>query len=441
MKLFLQIAVAGYILSSIITCSNSKSNSTIIEKKILIEVCIADTNHSYSLYIPSHEKECNSMPLIIVLDPHGSGKSVIGKFLKSAEKYKCIIAASNLIKNNYPNYNRAIQQIITDVKKKYPVNDFVIICGFSGGARMAISYSQSNSVDGIMACGALASIDELKSSRIQIYSVMGMTDFNFPEIAQYIIAPETKPKNLSLEISGELHEWPDSSVLLRGIGFLISKSGEKENPCIKKKLISNELENSCLKEAINLKQTHEYIKARLFYANLIELDPLKHEKKIKENLDSISNSSSYTNELQQFKKSLQFEMKLRETYYNAFTTADAKWWYKEITTLNYQIEHVTNTYELVVYKRIKAYIGIMCYSLSRNALLNNDMKVADKALFVYKLIEPQNPDMYYFSAIYNLKTGNSRLAEELLHQALIAGFSDTMLIRSNFPLSIVNSIL
>jgi hypothetical protein len=440
MKLFSQLIVSLSILAIIMTCMRSTSNRTIIEGKLLTQKCVSDTNHSYTLYIPSHENACVSMPLIVVVDPHGSGKSVINKFFDPAEKYKCIIAASNLIKNNYPEYNRSIQQLILDVKKKYPVNNFVYICGFSGGARMAISFSQSNNVDGILACGALATINELKASRSHIYSIMGMTDFNFPEIAEFIITPELKPHNLSLEIYGELHEWPDSSVLSRGIGFLINISEQNDNLSHLKKYISIYLENNFLTQAYNYEKSQEFIKARLIYSNLLELDNLEHKKTVQKCLDSISNSISYMAEIQQFKKSLQFEMKLREAYYNAFTTSDANWWTKEVATLNYQIENETNKYDLFVYKRIKAYLGIICYSLSRNFLSNNDMTNAFKALAIYKLIEPQNPDMFYFSALYNLKKGNTNQAEELIRKAMKSGYNDTMLIRQNFPQRIVDRV-
>jgi hypothetical protein len=416
------------------SCKSQTKHKTIEAYGNLSVTCQSEKQHSYALYIPSHDSTCSSLPLLIVLDPHGSGSSVINRFKPLSEKFKIIIAASNLIKNNYPDFNQSILNLVQDVKNKYGAGNTLYISGFSGGARMAIAYAQSNKTDGIMACGALAQKDELIKCNTTIYSIMGMSDFNFPEIAQFIFAPETKPKNLSLEIAGEIHEWPDSSVLLRGIGYLLYNT-VKEADCISSnKLIVEELENTFLARATDFKKEKEFIKAKLLYDNLSESKIHSQKKLIKEKLDSLLNCSDYKYELEQFKKTLAFEMKLREAYYNTLIKNDDQWWDQEIKNLNLQMEKTNNKYELLVYKRIKAYLGILCYSLTRNSFSNNDFAYTEKILHVYKLIEPHNADMFFYSAVLNLKKGNNAgQIKALFDSAIKNGFTDTLLINQYFP--------
>lgn len=424
-----------------ISCKEHDTGKIIKASMSLKETCQTEAGHTYAYYVPSHDFACKEMPLLIVLDPHGAGNSAIKKFIFTAEKYKCIVAASNLIKNNYAGLHQSINYLIDDLKHKFSVSNHVIICGFSGGARMAISYAHSEKTLGILACGALASVDELKESNTFIYSIMGMTDFNFPEIAGFIIQPETKPVNLFIEIAGDVHEWPDSSVISRGIGFLLLKTKINREDCLNQKSGNFEIENDLLTAANSNVHSQELLKAKLLYSNFLELEKTKHEKLARKSLDSILNSSEYINEIQLFKKSLYFEMKLREAYYNAFSTSDINWWTREIGSLNRQIEVATDKYELAAYKRIRAFIGIMCYSLARNAVLSNDFTTGDKILTIYKFIEPQNADMYFYSALYYLKKGNNKLAEELLILACKNGFNDQELLKQQFPKNIADRVI
>jgi hypothetical protein len=440
MKTIIRLLLIVLISTLLFSCKTQNSHNIIHEKKLLNVYCSNEINHSYAIYVPSHEQKCSEMPVIIVLDPHGAGNSVINSFITASEKYKFIVAASNLVKNNYPSYNQSINNLVEDVKSKNSSANSVYLCGFSGGARMAISYAQSHKIDGILACGALAGNNELIACQTNIYSVMGMSDFNFPEIASYIISPELKPNSLFLEIAGDIHEWPDSSVLSRCIGYLITKSAKNNNSCLSKKQLLNNLEKSFLDIAGNMEQAQEYIKAKQLYSNLMELENLKHGNLIREKLESILNSSGYKSEFLEFKQSLEFERKVREAYYNAFNISDINWWNKEILGLNHQIEVTTDKYDLLVYKRIKAFLGIMCYSLSRNSIFTNDLEKAQKILAIYKNIEPQNPDMFFYTALYNLKSGNKQIAKELLKTAIEHGFNDTTLIKQNFPVVITKEI-
>ena len=92
-------------------------------------------------------------------------------------------------------------------------------------------------------------------------------------------------------------------------------------------------------------------------------------------------------------------------------------------------------------KRIKAFLGIICYTLTNNALRTNDLNTASKTLEIYKLVEPANPDMSYFFALYYLKTGKIDLISEYLKGALENGFSDTIQMKKELPAATWKNII
>ncbi|HJX70880.1 MAG TPA: hypothetical protein VJ346_02980, partial [Bacteroidales bacterium] len=146
-------------------------------------------------------------------------------------------------------------------------------------------------------------------------------------------------------------------------------------------------------------------------------------------------------EISQLRKSLQFEYKVREAYYNALTSKETDWWNREMNELNSRIEASKDMNMNFALKRIKAFLGIICYSVTNNALRTNDLNNAGKTLEIYKMVEPRNPDMFYFFALYSLRTGNEELVSGYIRDALENGFTDTMQIKKEFPVTFWKNIL
>jgi hypothetical protein len=427
-----------FILGNIlISCKQNTFDIPIINSKLSFEICSIDTNNTYQLYIPSHFKNCTEFPIVFLIDPHGSGEEAIKRFIEAGDKYKCVVVASNLIRNNYPDYINAFEILKTEVKNKFQLNGPIFIAGFSGGARMAISYAESHSVDGLLTFGAFGTKDQLKAIHIPIYSLLGMADFNFPEVAEYILSPENAQSNLYVEISDIKHEWPTSSEIERALGFLFFNKPYNYS-CFTSKNMINDYIIEATKLADTLLNKKEFIKSQEILKNLMHL-PGKN-KKIHLKFDSIINSNAYLIEIRQLRQSLIFEMKVRDAYYNSILSKDQKWWLNEINALDKQILNENDKYMSFAFRRIKSYLGILCYSLSRNYLESNDLISTSKVLVVYKLIEPKNPDMLFYNALYEYKSGNIEAAIRLLHNAFNEGFTDKILLNEKFPITISEKV-
>ena len=433
--------LAGIIFLTGITGCKNKTPEVTIPGKISTDSCVSDQSISYKIYIPSHPKSCSKFPLFFILDPHGAADAAISRFIPIAEQYGCALVSTYSIKNNIPDYIPITQQVITDVRSKFPVGAMLYLAGFSGGARMSIAYAQQNTVNGLVVCGALASDEEIRNCKTKVFAIAGMVDFNFGESARFVLNPNQMPDNLFLEINNEVHEWPSPTALGRAFGAIFLSNPPEDHDCFPIKELTKDYLESCKKYNDSLIADKDLIKTSLEWHNLQHLDLSKTGSDFAERLDTLLKNSLYRNQISQVQKSLQFEYRVREAYQQALMKNDAAWWQKELKVLNDQIERETNNYQQLALKRIKAFLGIMCYTLSRNSIQQNDKINTPRFLVIYKLVDPENPDMFYFSALFAQKSGEKAdKVTALLQQSIDAGYTDMRSIQVNFPIQITSQL-
>jgi hypothetical protein len=419
----------------------SRPETSVIRSFLKADTCLYDDSHTYFIYIPAHSSGCETMPLVVIIDPHGSGSYAVSHFIEAAEKYKFILGASNLVRNNYADYRQAIEVLINDIRDKYPAGADIYLAGFSGGARMVLSYAQDHEISGVLACGALGAPDQIKSIKAYVYALAGMADFNFPEFAHFILNEPDKPANLKLQLAGELHQWPSSEDLSQALGWLYLNNRRSDAKCISATEIMKSFSAKGKDMTDSLLHSRQYIQMRLVCQNMLEIQNLPDRQYFKDSLESVMNSRALNIEMTQLRKSLQFEEKVREAYYNALATKETEWWSREIKELNSGIADNQDQNMKFAFKRIKAFLGIICYSVANNILRTDDLHHAERILEIYRMIEPLNPDMFYFFALYSLKTGKEDLVPGYLRDALEYGFSDTTQIRKEFPAALLENIL
>lgn len=413
------------------------------EQKIKIaekpESCLTNPENTYEIYIPELSVDSEKLPLVVIIDSHGNGKFALGKFRSAAQQYPAIFAASNLVKNGFENYSGAIQTLIDDVKQKYPVGETVFITGFSGGARMAIEYAKNHRVNGLLVCGALANIDQLNAVQCPVFSISGTDDFNFIETAQYIFQEQQIPANLKIELIHASHNWPDSMTLANALGFLYLSGNGKIKSSVEKSL-ARDYGNSQKSRIDSLKTKDDLIMAALVARNMSVTAPFSEDKTFTKTYGEIKSTSEYTDQLNQLKKSLQFETEVRQPYIEAFSTKDSIWWEKEIKVIGEKIGSEKNQFNMDMYKRIKAFWGIACYSFGNQAIKQKDVTQLKKIIAVYRMLEPENPYVDYFSAFLLFWEGDISATVSVLNNAKTKGFSDFGQLKTDFPAAIVSKI-
>lgn len=405
-------------------CKGTNKQNEIIAAKTITDSCRLNKLNTYEVFAPEHAVS-EKMPLLIIIDAHGAGKYALSKFGQAALQYPVVAVASNLVKNGYSDYNHALETLITDVREKYPVNETIFLTGFSGGARMALGFAMTHRSAGLILCGALAGKNQIEAVGAPVISVSGTDDFNFMETAQYLFDTTAIPHNLRIELVDGSHNWPEAAILANALGYL-SLSVDVKQP---------QLDTFCRLQHVRIDslKTHNNLIMSVNEArNMASSEIFDQDKKFASKYNELKTNSTYMNQLEQLAQCLNKEISERDMYVNAFTSKDSLWWKNEIQTVDHQIETQTNKLTADMYKRIKGFWGIACYSLSKQAIGQHNASQLAKVLTVYRMIEPENADMFYFSAFIPYWNGSIVATKKLLTKALKAGYADTNQLKKDF---------
>ena len=367
---------------------------------------------------------------------HGSGKFALDKFKYGANQYPVVLAASNLVKNDFPGFVEAIQTLIEDVRKKYPVNGTIYLTGFSGGARMALSYALAHPVNGLIVCGALTGPDQLNALQCPVVAISGMDDFNFMETAQYLFQEQATPTNLKIELTDASHDWPDSLMLANALGFIsLSRAGAEA--------AGSSLDAYCKRQHSRidaLEKKGDYLKAGTIARNMSSTEPFNQDKTFATAYHSIKSSSGYTAQLGKLKQQLSFEMSVRQPYIDAFQSKDMSWWNHEIDLSEEKLKTEKDPYTRDTYLRIKGFWGIACFTFGNQALQTHNSGMLNRIVPIYKRLEPENPYVYYFSAFTYFWKGDEATTVSMLKKALEKGFTDAAQLNKDFPASLISQL-
>jgi hypothetical protein len=360
-----------------------------------IETCRSNPKHSYQVFVPSVEASFKQLPLLVVIDPSGNGKLAVEGFINAAQKYQAVVVGSNLVKNNDANYIQEFDELVADVKSRFPVGNILFVGGFSGGARMALGYATNHKVNGVIACGALAQIEEIHAITCKIMCIIGMDDFNFIEASPFVLDPMSMPSNLAIEITKASHAWPEKELLKSALGYLLLSVMPPGNLTEKQKYVKDYVAEQ--KQRINqLNKANEILQAALVSHYMSNSIVFERETSFLSGTDELTQGENYQRQVDELQKNIQFEAKVRSSYYNALTQKDSTWWNPEIEMLNSKIKTEKNEFSQQTYERIKGFLGIVCYSLCNRCVQEKDIPNLEKILWVYRMVEPKNPDMLQF---------------------------------------------
>jgi len=308
-----------------------KSNETLKVHGQAVQViektdsCKLDPKNTYEVFIPERNNTVEKLPLLVIIDSHGSGKFALDKFKPVANQYPAILVASNLVKNVFEGFEGSILILIEDVRQKYPAGETVFMTGFSGGARIALGYGMAHQISGLILCGALANAEQIHALRCPVISISGMDDFNFMETAQYLFQEQLIPVNLKIELTNASHNWPDSMMLTDAFGFLCLSCQAADIPSQTKSQLALYSQHQHARTN-SLKKQGDYLKAALVARNMSSTAPFNNDKTFASAYCELKASSEYINEMNRLKNSLDLEISKRQTYLGAFMTKDSVWW-------------------------------------------------------------------------------------------------------------------
>jgi len=334
---------------------------------------LKDTSLSYALYLPNSYKADEENKIIFLFDAHANGTLPVNKYHALAEKHRIILAASNDSKNGLSGTarNHIITTFIDDVEQRLDIDKFNMLTGgFSGGARVASMIGVYNkNVKGIIGCGAgFPGVQHFKNKEFIWVGIVGNKDFNYLELKNlYNQFQFDKIKSYLLVFDGK-HEWPPEEVMDEALGIILEGKTDK-------------------------------LKYEDKYASVI--DPLEDE-----------------------------EIEKRDMLIQSFNSKDLKWWNNEIFKLKNNAKNATTREVRLMNARLLSYLGIVCYMFTEKAVKIGNDEETEKYLKIYENIEPDNPDMFYFKAVYFAKNHKNKAALTALKLSVEHGLDDLSKIKT-----------
>ncbi|GET29216.1 hypothetical protein SD074_14180 [Prolixibacter sp. SD074] len=391
-QLFLAFTLSGFTFA----CQSTHKSSKPVAAVEGTDSCRSNPKHTYEVYVPAHRSADTRLPLLVAIDPHGSGQTAMEHLKEAASVYPAVLVASNLITNDGPNYLSELNEIIADVQKRFPVGKQIYLAGFSGGARMMLGYAANHPVDGVMACGAFASPDQLAAIHCPVTGLIGMDDFNFPEMVQYILKPENTPSHVHIVLTEASHAWPAKRRLTSVFGwFRLSASSNKE---ASKQEIATFVKGQQTR-IDSLAGAGELLQAACTSRNMASVGAFEKVGSFSVLTNELTNKPAYQEQLSQLTASLQFEFNRRQVYLQSLFSKDENWWKKEISALHGKMATEPNTMRRMAYKRLGGFLGIVCYSYAKQLAGQEDIPHLEKILMIYRLAEPDNKDMQHYREV------------------------------------------
>jgi dienelactone hydrolase len=360
-----------------------------------VDSCRDEPDHHYLISKPENIPARQRLPLILVIDPHGDGELATKKFSDALVDIPAVIAGSEKLRNNYPDFGSTLSHLEDDVLAKYPADpDRVIIAGFSGGARMAYYYGMSHKVLGIIMFGAGTGRSDRQTGGKRVYAVSGTRDFNFME--QYL-PPFTglsyDPGYICDFFRGS-HEWPPLENIYESVAWIL-----KDEPDFPES-ISARISEKMLMEYDSLRESNDlFFAGKALEKAWIFSPDIKGKTRVSQMIDEFKNMPGWNNYSKKFESYLQKELRLKQAYVDKLADSDTSWWKKEILSLNQNLLSCSDPVKEDFLYRLKGFIGIILYS-KINAILQNDQHTdeLDRLLVIYELAEPESPDLIKFKS-------------------------------------------
>ncbi len=417
----------------------NEKQTTVIEKPNYLELetgiihqhlkTKTDTNLTYSVYLPTSYTTNNFLPVVIFFDAHARNVLPLETYQSLAEKYKFILVSSEQSKNGQEwKYSATLgDKLINEVTSSFAIDkNQMITSGFSGGARVATGLAMSRfDIKGVIASAAAFPGEvEATNSRFNFLGVIGNKDMNYLEMKSIDKQLDNSGVNhFILEYDGE-HDWPPIDVMNEAFLYHFMESIRLKERTTEDTEIINHFISQQTEQTKTYLSEANYYKAGLAYHKLVEFTQYFADTSLFENeVKAVANNKKVLEAAKLNEMYLQQESDIQIEYNNDFGRKEIIWWEKEVKRLRGKVKTAPNM-ESNMYQRILNYISLVSNLQATQLMEKNDLKSSAYFLDLYKMVDPDNPDVYYLSAIYFSKIGQKANALNFLRKAVELGYED-----------------
>ena len=377
----------------------------------------------YEFYLPAKPSEVQS--ILVIMDPHGQKVFHMDSLTSFADEHRMALIWLKEIKNGESNFESIISRDLNHFIQYSKISHSKIyFLGFSGAARMAIAYSAKNRIDGLVICGV--GLGRQSQLPFPIALICGMGDFNFLEQYYGLNDPKVFQKNRVTFHYNGTHGWPPNTILRDAIYFVMARG----------------INTTDEKAAYFSEKSKSYFNDKNYYLSFramevsYKLSDANHEDQRRKELIDLSENWYMKNYFQRYELYLEEEQKRFQVLAASLDIQDFNWWVNQIKYIDVRSNSKRNQMEAESYSRTKAFMGILMYSRVQGAFQGrNQFALISKYLKIYELVEPENPDMFFFKAVYAYAQNAENDAATYLSKAVELGFNDKNKLQQYFPVT------
>lgn len=178
--------------------------------------CEKDKNQMYSVYLPSSYTEDKKWPIIYFFEPAARGALPVRLYSDVAEELGYILVCTYNSRNgSFDNSFKAADALFLDTENRFSIDfDKIILSGFSGGSRLALSIAViSKAAYGVIGVGAaqppVPAYMVLNKQNFKYVGLVGSRDMNYLEHKTFRSQLDAFEMDNLLVISNFTHRWAD----------------------------------------------------------------------------------------------------------------------------------------------------------------------------------------------------------------------------------------
>jgi predicted esterase len=188
-------------------------------------VCLADSQQSFALYVPSAYDSARKWPVLFAFDPSARGSTPVERFREAAEKYGYLVLGSNNSRNGPIQVQlEATRAMWNDAKRRFAIDEArVYATGFSGGARAACQMGlMLKTMAGVIVAGGGFPFGANPTADVSfaLYGIAGEADVNFNEMLRLHRDFTALRIANHFEVLAGGHQWPSSEVCREAIEWM-----------------------------------------------------------------------------------------------------------------------------------------------------------------------------------------------------------------------------
>ena len=417
--------------------SGSTWDTTLAKARVIDSVqCPYDQSLSYALYLPASYTPAHKYPCIYFFDSHGNGALPLRKYHALADEFGFIMIGSNISRNgmSWQEANDGVVRMMDDSKKRVHLDtQRIYTAGFSGGAKVAGSVAVfDGGIAGVIACGGgLPPLEQEIQTHFDYFTIVGRYDFNLTgleilneKLGQYGF------NQMLITFAGK-HEWPGAADFRTAVLWM------QVNAVKQRLLTTGDKSIKALRQDMDdrieqAQRDNDLVTVKSLMGSTIHaLDSVDDVSSYKKDLELLEMSPDLRSAIAAWVERQHNEMNMQDTLSRRFNEQYMKWWSRELEELALNIKTAEKRPDADMYHRVVNYLGMIGYLAVNHALATNNLAEADDCLKKFKLVDPQNADCAYLSAVLSARAGKNDEALKALAEAARMGYSEPYRLTGN----------